>query len=255
MPTTPLSGKVALVTGASSGIGAATALALAEAGAAVVLAARSIDRGEAVAEQIRSNGARAVFVQTDVTSDDQLAAIVAAAESEFGGLDIAFNNAGTEGAPGPITDVDPDNYDLVFDTNVRSVLNAMRHQIPALRKRGGGAIINNSSILGLEGIPNFATYAASKFAVEGLSRSVAIELARENIRVNTVAPGPILTPMLERATGGNPDGFNAVIPMNRPGRPEEIAAAVLFLASDASSYITGHALPVGGGATAGFNAN
>jgi NAD(P)-dependent dehydrogenase (short-subunit alcohol dehydrogenase family) len=252
MSSQNLDGKVALVTGASSGIGKASAIALADAGASVVLAARSLDKGEAVAEQIRSAGARAVFVQTDVTRDDQLAALVAAAESEFGGLDIAFNNAGTEGTLGPLADADPALYDTVFDTNVRAIFNAIRHQIPALRRRGGGVIINTTSILGLRGVANFSTYVASKFAVEGYSRSLALELAPDNIRVNTVAPGPILTPMHERATNGNPDGFNALIPMRRAGRPEEVADAVLFLASDASRYITGHALPVGGGATAGF---
>lgn len=252
MSTQDLAGKVALVTGASSGIGAASAVALAEAGASVVLAARSLDKGESVAEKIRSVGGKAVFVQTDVTDDAQLARFVAAAESEFGGLDIAFNNAGTEGPLGPLADVDASTYDTVFDTNVRSIWNGMRHQIPALRKRGGGVIINNSSILGLRGVANFATYVASKFAVEGLTRSAAIELAGDNIRVNTVAPGPIVTPLLERATGGNTDGFNAIIPMKRAGKPEEIASGVVFLASDAASYITGHALPIGGGATAGF---
>ncbi len=252
MPPQDLTGKVAIVTGASSGIGAASAVALANVGAGVVLAARSVDKGEAVAEKIRAAGGKAVFVQTDVTHDDQLKALVGAAHSEFGGLDIAFNNAGTEGTPGPIVDSDPSNYDVVFDTNVRSIWNAVRHQIPALKARGGGVIINTSSILGLQGVANFATYVASKFAVEGLTRSLALELAGANIRVNTVAPGPILTPMLERASGGNPDVFNSIIPMDRPGTPEEIADAVVFLASDASKYITGHALPVGGGATAGF---
>jgi len=252
MTDSRLQGKVALVTGASSGIGEATAIALASSGAAVVLGARSIDKGERVAEKIRTAGGKAVFVQTDVTDDAQVAALVRTAEEEFGGLDIAFNNAGVEGPLGPLADVEVEAYDKVFDTNVRGVWLSLRHEIRALRKRGGGSIINNTSVLGLRGVANFSTYVASKHAVEGLSKSAAIETAGENIRINTVAPGPIVTPLLERATGGNTDGFNAIVPMGRAGKPEDIAHAVVFLASDDSSYVTGESLAVGGGSTAGF---
>ena len=232
--------------------GLCAAIEAAEAGASVVIGNRRVAEGQETVDRILSAGGKAVFLQTDVSQEGQNEALVDLAVREFGGLDIAFNNAGTEGPLGPLADVDASTYDTVFDTNVRSIWNGMRHQIPAIRKRGGGAIINNSSILGLRGVANFATYVASKFAVEGLTRSAAIELAGDNIRVNTVAPGPIVTPLLERATGGNTDGFNAIIPMNRAGQPEEIASGVVFLASDAASYITGHALPIGGGATAGF---
>lgn len=244
--------KVAVVTGANSGIGEATAIALAEAGAAVVLGARRIDKGEAVAERIRMAGGKAVFHQTDVTNDAQVAALIKAAEDEFGGLDIAFNNAGTDGTMGPLTDIDRGVYDQVMDTNVLGVWLSMRHEITAMRRRGGGVIINNSSVLGRRGVAGMSTYVASKHAVEGLSKSVALEVAGENIRINVVAPGPVVTPLLERATGGNTDGFNGIVPMGRPGTPDEIAPAVVFLASDGARYITGHSMPIGGGATAGF---
>jgi NAD(P)-dependent dehydrogenase (short-subunit alcohol dehydrogenase family) len=247
-----LSGKVAIVTGASSGIGQAAAIALSQAGASVVLGARRQEHGEAVAKQITDNGGKAVFIKTDVTKAQDAQAIVDLAVSEFGGLDIAFNNAGTEGTPGPITDSSESNFDLIFDTNVKGVWNSIRAQLPALRQRGGGSIINTSSILGSRGVAGFSEYVASKFAVEGLTQSVALEVAKENIRVNAIAPGPIQTDMLNRATGGNPDGFNGIIAMGRSGTTEEITPAVLFLASDESSYITGHSLPVGGGAKAGF---
>jgi NAD(P)-dependent dehydrogenase (short-subunit alcohol dehydrogenase family) len=244
--------KVALVTGASSGIGEATAIAFANAGASVVLGARRQDEGEAVAQRIRDNGGKAVFLKTDVTQADQVQALVDLAVSEFGGLDIAFNNAGTEGTPGPITDSTEANFDNIIDVNVKGVWNSIRAQLPVLRARGGGSIINTSSILGSRGVAGFSAYVASKFAVEGLTKSLALEVAKENIRVNAIAPGPIVTELLNRATGGNTDGFNAIVAMGRPGTTDEITPAVLFLASDESSYITGHALPIGGGAKAGF---
>ncbi|CAE7759607.1 yxbG [Symbiodinium sp. CCMP2592] len=247
-----LEGKVALVSGANSGIGEAAALALAEAGASVVLGARREDKGEAVAQRIRELGGKAVFLKTDVSVPAQNQALVDLAVSEFGGLDIAFNNAGTDGEPGPISDEDEGNFDRVIGTNVKGVWSAMRAQIPALRARGGGSIINTSSILGSRGVANFATYSASKFAVEGLTKSVALEVAKESIRVNAVAPGPIRTPMLEHASGGNTEVFNGIVAQGRPGTVDEIAPAVVFLASEQASYITGHSLPIGGGAKAGF---
>lgn len=247
-----LENKVALITGANSGIGEAAAIALADAGAAVVLGARRQDKGEAVAQRIRDNGGKAVFLKTDVSDQSQAQALVDLAVSEFGGLDIAFNNAGTDGQSGPITDVEYSTYDNIFDTNVRGVWNALRAQIPALRNRGGGSIINTTSVLGTRGVANMSTYVASKFAVEGLTKSVSLEVAKDNIRINAVAPGPIVTPLLENATGGNIDGFNAIIPQGRPGTTDEVSPSVVFLASEQSSYITGHSLTVGGGATAGF---
>jgi NAD(P)-dependent dehydrogenase (short-subunit alcohol dehydrogenase family) len=250
--TQPLKNKVAIVTGASSGIGENAAIALANAGAAVVLGARRQEKGEAVAQRIRDNGGTALFLKTDVTDSSQAQALVDLAVSEFGGLDIAFNNAGTDGQSGPITDLDESTFDTVINTNVRGVWNALRAQIPALRTRGGGSIINTSSVLGSRGVAGMSTYVASKFAVEGLTKSVALEVAKQNIRINAIAPGPILTPMLESATGGNTDGFNGIVAMGRPGTVDEISPAVVFLASDQASYITGHSLPIGGGSKAGF---
>jgi len=247
-----LENKVALITGANSGIGEAAAYALADAGAAVVLGARREDKGQAVAKRINDTGGRAVFLKTDVTDATQAQALVDLAITKFGGLDIAFNNAGTDGQSGAIVDVEEQAYDTIFDTNVKGVWNSIRAQIPALQKRGGGSIINTSSVLGTRGVAGMSTYAASKFAVEGLTKSIALEVAKDNIRVNAIAPGPIVTPLLENATGGNTDGFNAIIPQNRPGTTDEVAPSVVFLASQQSSYITGHSLTVGGGATAGF---
>lgn len=246
--THELSNKVALVTGASSGIGEASAIALAQAGAAVVLGARREDKLADLAKRINDAGGRAVYRKTDVTSTADVKALVDLAVSEFGGLDIAFNNAGIEGAGmSPITDDSEDNFDQIFDINVKGVWNALRAEIPAINARGGGSIINNSSAFGRKGFGALSAYAASKFAVEGMSRSVAAELAESGIRVNTVAPGPIDTSMAERVTGGNTDAIAELVPMKRLGTPEEIAQTVVFLASDASSYITGQAIGVDGG--------
>jgi NAD(P)-dependent dehydrogenase (short-subunit alcohol dehydrogenase family) len=243
-----LENKVAVITGGSSGIGKATALAFAKAGAQVVLGARRTDEGEGVARLIRDEGGEAVFVKTDVTDAAQVQALVQTAVNTYGGLDIAFNNAGTEGDRlAPVVEDTPENFKRILEVNVLGVWHAMRAQIPHLVKRGGGAIINNSSVAGRRGFGGFSAYAASKFAVEGLSRSAAQELAEVKIRVNTVAPGPIDTALLDRATGGDHSAFVNFVPMGRPGHADEVAATVTFLASDAAGYITSQSLAVDGG--------
>ena len=240
--------KVALITGASSGIGEATAITLAEAGAAVVLGARREDKLADLAQRITAAGGRAAYLKTDVTDINQTRALVELAVSEFGGLDIAFNNAGIEGSGlVPLNEDQEENFDQIFDINVKGVWNSLKAEIPALVERGGGSIINNSSIVGRKGFAGFSAYTASKFAVEGLTRSVAGELAPSGIRVNTVAPGPINTDMPKRVTGGNTDAFVQMVPMARLGDPQEIADTVLFLASDASTFITGQSIAVDGG--------
>ena len=242
-----LDSKVALVTGGNSGIGRAAAIALAREGARVVIGARRAAEGEAVAEEIRSAGGEATFIQADVTVRAEVDALVAATVQKYGKLDIAFNNAGTEGAGlAPLVEDSEDNLRRLFDVNVFGVWNAMQAQIPELVKNGG-SIINNSSVAGRRGVGAFSAYAATKFAVEGLSRSAAQELAAAKVRVNTVAPGPIETELLDRTTGGDASGFVGMVPMQRLGRAEEVAETVVFLASDEASFITSQSIAVDGG--------
>lgn len=239
--------KVAVITGGNSGIGRATALAFAREGARVVLGARREEEGEAVAREIRDAGGDATFVRTDVADVGAVRALAQTAVDTYGALDIAFNNAGTEGAGlTPLMEDTEDNVRRMFDINVLGVWNAMRAQIPHMVDQGG-AIVNTSSVAGLRGFGTFSGYVASKFAVEGLSRAAAQELAGSNIRVNTVAPGPIDTALLDRAAHGDASGFIDMVPLGRVGRPEEIADTVVFLASDAASYITGQSIVADGG--------
>ena len=243
-------GKVVLITGGTSGIGRETARQFAHAGAQVVLAGRREAEGAAVASEIVSAGGKALFVQTDVTHENEVQHLVEQTLGRFGRLDIAFNNAGVEqGAP--LTEFSADEYRRVFDANVLGVFFSLKHEIPAMLKSGGGSIINTSSILGQIAMPGSAIYTASKHAVEGITKAAALELAGQGIRVNAVAPGAIATDMIDRFAGEegteNRTHLASLHPLGRLGEAKEIAAAVLYLASDAASFTTGISLPVDGG--------
>jgi NAD(P)-dependent dehydrogenase (short-subunit alcohol dehydrogenase family) len=244
---------VILITGALTGIGRAAAVAFAKQGAKVVVSGRRDEPGNALAQELRSLGAEAEFINADVRNDDDVRALVDTTVERFGRLDVAVNNAGTEGQLGPITDQTADTYAATFDTNVLGVLLSMKHEVRAMREQGSGSIINISSTYGHEGAAGASVYVGSKHAVEGISKSVALELVNTGIRVNVVAPGTTDTGMLTRFTGTpeNKAGLVATVPMERLGRPEEIAAGIVFIASDEASYITGHVLNVDGGLTVG----
>jgi NAD(P)-dependent dehydrogenase (short-subunit alcohol dehydrogenase family) len=240
------SGKVALVTGGTSGIGKTTAIEFARAGAKVVLTGRREKEGTQVVAEIKKLGGDAAFVRTDVAKDADVKAMVDFTVDKFGRLDLAFNNAGVEWK-GPLHHAIEAEYRRVFDINVWGVLNSMRHEIPAMLKNGG-AIVNNSSVAGHVGMGEVSIYIASKHAVEGLTKSVALEFARQNIRVNAVAPGVIATDMFARFAGEElGDQIASMIPVGRKGATEEIAAAVLYLCSDAARFTTGTSLVVDGG--------
>ncbi len=250
-PFMDLANKVVLITGASSGIGEAAAYAFAALGCKLVLGARRQSEGEAVAAKIRAEGGEAIFVQTDVLQESDIARLVATAVQSFGRLDVAFNNAGTEGEFSPLIEQSTDNYDFTINTNVRSVLWSMRHQIPAMLANGGGAIINNASIVADIGFANAAVYTASKGAVVSMTRVAAVEYFKQGVRINTISPSVTFTPMSNRLIGDldTQNAFLATTPAGRAGHPAEIAAAVVFLASNAASYISGQTLNVDGGYT------
>lgn len=245
-----LDGKVAIVTGAASGIGRATARALADAGAHVVLADVAGSRGDPVAREIRDAGGDAIFVPTDVSVDAQVHELVQRTIAEHGALDLAFNNAGIEGAQAPTAECTIENWDRTLAVDLTGVFLCMRHQIPHMLEHGGGSIVNCSSVAGLVGFEGIPAYVASKHGIVGLTRAAALEYATRNIRVNAVCPGVIDTPMVHRATHDDPAQeaqFVAMEPVHRMGRPEEVASVVTWLCSDESSFVTGQAIAVDGG--------
>jgi NAD(P)-dependent dehydrogenase (short-subunit alcohol dehydrogenase family) len=247
-----MSHPVVLITGALTGIGRATALAFAREGADVVVSGRRDDAGQALVTELRALGAEAEFVHADVRHERDVQNLIDKTVARFGRLDVAVNNAGTEGKPGPVTEQTADSYAATFDTNVLGVLLSMKHELRVMQAQGFGRIVNLSSTMGQRGAPGASLYAASKHAVEGLTKSAALEGAAFGVRVNAVAPGPIETAMLDRFTG-NADrkaGMVAGIPLKRAGRPEEIADAIVFAASAKASFITGQIINVNGGKTA-----
>ena len=246
-------GKVAMVTGGGVGIGKATALAFAREGAKVVIGNRSVERGEEVVKAIQGDGGEASFLRTDVSSEDDVRALVEHAVSTYGRLDVAFNNAGVEGLVAPLADQTDDNYRYVMDINVKGVWLSMKYQIPQMLKTGGGAIVNNSSVAGVVGFPGLGVYSASKHAVMGLTKCAALEYSAQGIRVNTVNPAVIDTSMVDRLADSletTKDDLGTLHPIGRIGQVDEVANAVLWLCSDQASFVTGTDLCVDGGFTA-----
>jgi NAD(P)-dependent dehydrogenase (short-subunit alcohol dehydrogenase family) len=246
-----LADKVALITGASQGIGAATARVFALAGAALVLAARDEQALEAIAQEIRATGGRALAVPTDVGDPAAWERLIGQTLDTYGRLDAAFNNAGEGHRPTPLADIALEDFDRTMRVNVRGVFLAMKHEIPAMLTGGGGAIVNMSSTAGLSGVPGIASYVASKHGILGLTKVAALDYAQRNIRVNAIAPGTILTHRLAAITDDARAQMAQRMPIGRLGQPEEVAATVAWLCSDDASFITGTTITVDGGRLAG----
>jgi len=243
--------KVALVAGASKGIGAATARAFAEAGAAVVLAARSAGPLEELAAELRSAGGRALAIPTDVGDADSMRRLIDATLAGFGRLDFAFNNATDGPPPAPLHEIEPEAFDRGIRTNIRGTFLGMKYQVPAMLRSGGGAIVNMASLAGFQATANLAAYVAGKAGIIGLTKVAALDYADQGIRVNVVAPGAILTWHLEQAGEEAQRGAAMAAPMRRVGSVEDVAATVLWLCSPDAAYITGAVIPIDGGQSAG----
>src|SRR5882672_11205933 len=245
--------NVILITGALTGIGRATALAFAKEGAHIVVCGRHDDAGNALATELRGLGVEAEYIRADVRHEDDVRSLVDRTIKRFGHLDVAVNTAGTEGKLGPITEQSAGSYATTFDTNVLGTLLSLKHELRVMLPRRQGSIVNVSSTFGRAGAPGASVYAASKHAVEGLTKAAALEVAESGVRVNVVAPGPIETGMLNRFSG-NEDKKAALVsrvPLKRAGLPEEIAQTIVFVASDKASFITGASIAVDGGKLAG----
>jgi len=251
MTDRPMQGRVALVAGASKGIGAVTARAFAAAGAAVVLGARDIAALESVAAGIVADGGRALPVRADVADVDSMRNLVGQAMATYGRLDMAFNNASGGPMPAPLAEIDPAEFDQGIATNIRGTFLGMKFQIGAMLDSGGGAIVNMASVAGVNGTANLAAYVAGKAGIIGLTKVAALDYADQGIRVNVVAPGPILTHHLEAAGPQAQRLAGLSTPMRRTGTAEEVARTVLWLCSDESSFITGTVIPIDGGQMAG----
>jgi NAD(P)-dependent dehydrogenase (short-subunit alcohol dehydrogenase family) len=247
-----MTAPVVLITGALTGIGRATALAFAREGARIVVSGRRDEAGLALTQELRSLGAEAEFIRADVRREGEVRDLIDKTVARFGRLDVAVNNAGTEGKPGLVSEQTPESYAATFDTNVLGVLLSMKHEMRAMQSQGSGSIVNLSSTMGHRGAPGASLYTASKHAVEGLTKSAALEGAALGIRVNAVAPGPVETEMLDRFTGTaeRKAGLVAGVPLKRVGTPAEIADAIVFVASRKASFITGQIISVNGGKTA-----
>src|SRR5580658_10067031 len=243
---------VVLITGALTGIGRATAVAFAKKGARLVVAGRRDEAGKELAKELRSIGSEAEFINADVRKESDISALVDKTVARFGRLDVAVNNAATEGAVGPITDQTAETFNQTFETNVLGVVLSMKHEVRAMQAQGSGSIVNISSTYGHRGAAYASIYVGAKHAVEGITKSVALELAKSGIRVNAVAPGPTDTGMLSRFTGTaeNKAALVRQVPLDRLGLSEEIADGIVFLASDGAKWITGEILNVDGGMTA-----
>lgn len=249
---TQFAGRVALITGGNAGIGRAAAIEFAKQGAKVVISGRREKEGHEVIAEIKALGGEAIFVKSDVSKESDVKAMIDQTLATFGRLDFAFNNAGIEQALTPLPDQTEEAYDQIMDINVKGVWLSLKYEIPAMLKTGGGAIVNNSSVAGLIGFAMAPVYVASKHAVTGLTRSVALEYAKQNVRVNAVAPAAIDTRMF-RDFATAPEVrqiLESALPMGRIGQPEEIASTVLWLCSDSASFVTGQTFPIDGGYTA-----
>jgi NAD(P)-dependent dehydrogenase (short-subunit alcohol dehydrogenase family) len=247
-----MSTQVVLITGGLTGIGRAAAVAFAKNGAKVVVAGRRDEAGKALAQELRSLGAEAEFINADVRKEDEVRNMVDQTIARFGRLDVAVNNAATEGQVGPITDQTAESFAATFETNVLGVVLSMKHEVRAMQAQGSGSIINISSTYGHRGAAYASIYVGAKHAVEGITKSVALELAKSGIRVNAVAPGPTDTGMLTRFTGTaeNKAALVKKVPLDRLGLSEEVADGIVFIASDSAQWITGAVLNVDGGMTA-----
>jgi len=244
-----MSKPVVLITGALTGIGRATAIAFAREGARLVISGRHEEAGQALARELRGLDTEAEFVKADVRREEDVRHLIDTAVARFGHLDVAVNNAGTEGQPGPLTEQTAENYAATFDTNVLGVLLSLKHELRVMHSQRRGSIINVSSVAGQIGFAGASVYVASKHAVEGLTKSAALEAAPAGVRVNAVAPGPIETPMLNRFVGSEDNKKRLLqhIPLQRAGDASEIAQTILFLASERASYVTGQSYVVDGG--------